>query len=167
MKVILDMAVSSDGFVAKVDGDSNWVSPITEKSFVQRCKDAGCVIVGRKTFDQYRGEIYPVKGVINIVLTSKPVSYDEANVLIAHTPKGALAIANGKGFKSVLLAGGGLVSGSFVNGGLLNEAFLTFHPLILGDGIKLFSGCKKVVNMKLLSSEVIGDGVVQNHYKIN
>lgn len=165
MKVILDMAVSADGFVAKMDGDSDWVSPLLEKSFVNRCKEAGCVIVGRKTFEQYRGQIYPIDGIVNIVLTSKPVKYEEPNVLLSHSPKGALAIAKGKGFGSVVLAGGGIISGVFLNEGLIDEAFISFHPIILGEGIKLFSGARKESKMKLLANEVVGE-ILIGHYKI-
>src|SRR6266487_3314218 len=111
MKIILHMAISVDGFVAKKDGDSDWVSPIDEELFQQRCREAGCVIVGRKTYQQYKGEIYPVKGATTIVLTKGPRKTIEENVLFASSPQEALTFAPKKGFHSIVVAGGAIVSG--------------------------------------------------------
>jgi dihydrofolate reductase len=166
MKIMLDMAVSLDGYVAKNDGDSDWVSPAMEETFVERCQKAGCIIVGRKTFEQYRGKIYPVKGVVNIVLTTKNVTYDEENVLVAKSPRGAIALANGKGFKEAVLAGGGMISGAFANENLIDEAFLAIHPLALGEGISLFAGINKELRLKLVNCKDVGEDVLLLHYKL-
>ena len=48
------MAISVDGYVAKKDGDSDWVSPVDSVNFEQKIKETGCLIVGRRTFDQYQ-----------------------------------------------------------------------------------------------------------------
>jgi len=52
MKIILHLALSADGFIAKLDGGSDWVSPSDETLFRKRAKMAGCLIVGKRTFEQ-------------------------------------------------------------------------------------------------------------------
>lgn len=42
MRVILSLAISADSFIAKPDGDSDWVSPEDEKLFVGRIQEASC-----------------------------------------------------------------------------------------------------------------------------
>lgn len=64
------MATSIDGYIAKKNGDSDWVSEVDAANFEQKIKEMGCIIVGRKTFDQYQGDLYPVPDVTNIVLSS-------------------------------------------------------------------------------------------------
>jgi dihydrofolate reductase len=70
MKVILYMAISADGFIAKINGDSDWVSEADADTFENKIKEAGVFIVGRKTFDQYYNDLYPIKDVLNVVLTT-------------------------------------------------------------------------------------------------
>lgn len=164
IKVILHMAISADGYVAKKDGDSGWVSPIDEKLFLKRCSDAGCLIVGRNTYEQYKNEIYPVQGVVNIILTKKP--FIGKGVFCAKSPKAALKIAAKNGFHKVLLAGGGLTSASFLKQGLINELFLTVHPLALGGGIKLFEQVNSSFKFELINVNKLKDGLVQLHYKV-
>jgi len=166
MKVTLHMAVSVDGYVAKANGDSDWVSQLDEDLFITRAREAGCIVVGKKTFEQYRGTIYPVEKVTNIVLARQPGSSTENNILFTDSAQGALALAREKGYENVLVAGGGKVSGFFLTEGLLDEILLTVHPLALGTGIKLFEGVDTEAKMELLDSEQMEDGLVQLHYKV-
>src|SRR3989344_3496076 len=134
MKVIMHNAISADGFIAKSDGDTSWVSEFDLNLFKKRCLENGCVILGRKTFD----EVGVTSGITNIVLTTKPLNSSSTIVFSADSPLSAIALAKSKGCKSVILAGGGETNGSFLKKGFIDEAFLTVHPLILGQGIKLF-----------------------------
>lgn len=88
MKVTLYMAISIDGHIAKKDGDSDWVSEVDSKIFEKKIKEAGCIVVGRKTFDQYYGDLYPIEGVTNIVLTTDATRQDKnENVIFVPSPK--------------------------------------------------------------------------------
>ena len=54
MKVILYAALTANGMVAKIDGNSDWPSPEDLESFTKISKESGCVIMGRKTFDYFK-----------------------------------------------------------------------------------------------------------------
>ncbi len=167
IKVILYMATSVNGYIAKKDGDSDWVSEIDSKIFEKKIKEAGCVIVGRKTFYQYYGDLYPVGDATNIVLTNDVTRQDEnKNVVFVFSPKEAIQIAEQKGYDKVLLIGGGQVNGSFINNDLIDEIFFSVHPLVLGKGIKIFENLKKQVNLKFVGSKELEEGLIQLHYKI-
>lgn len=166
MKVILYMATSIDGFVATKDGDSEWVSEVDIPIFDGKIKKAGCIILGRKTFDQFRGQFFPKKDALNIVLTTKEVLNAEENVRFANTPSGALKIAQENGFDEVLLIGGGTTNGSFLKENLIDELFLDIHLLSFGEGIKIFEGVNKTVNLRLLDSEKLENGQMLLHYEV-
>lgn len=167
MKVTLYMAISIDGFIAKRDGDSDWVSPVDSANFEQKIKEKGCVIVGRRTFDQYQGELYPVKDVTNIVLTSGPSPKAEIdNVIYAQSPSDAIKLAQTKGHDKALLIGGGITNGLFLKEGLVDEVFLSVHPLILGNGIKLFEDIETDIKLKFLDQKELGEGLTQLHYQV-
>jgi len=167
MKVTLYMAISIDGFIAKKDGDSDWVSPVDSANFEQKIKEKGCIIVGRRTFDQYRGDLYPVKNVLNIVLTSSSSQKSgEDNVAYAQSPSEAVKIAQEKGHEQALLIGGGTTNGLFLKEYIIDEVFLSVHPLILGDGIKLFEKVETDIKLELLDQKELGEGLMQLHYRV-
>jgi len=161
------MSVSADGYIAKLDGNSDWVSPIDCSLFEKRMQEAGSVIVGRKTFDQYSGSLYPVRNITNIVLSkNKKTNPAEQKVFYVNTPEQAVKIAKSLGCKTVILAGGGHTNGSFLNSGLIDEIFLSVHPLILGGGLNVFESVIKGCKLKLLDTREMGDGLVELHYKV-
>ncbi|HEY4522567.1 MAG TPA: dihydrofolate reductase family protein [Candidatus Paceibacterota bacterium] len=165
MYIILHLAISQDGFIAKTDGDSNWVSSSDEELFKLRAKDAGCVIIGRKTFDQYQKIIYPIGGVLNIVLTTKPNEINTAeNVTTATSPEEAISIAEKRGLSKILIAGGAQVSQTFLDKGMVNEIFLSVHQLKLGTGIKPFEDISQDKRYKLVQEKQLEDGVRELHY---
>jgi len=160
------MAISIDGYVAKKDGDSDWVSEIDTKNFEREIKEKGCIILGRRTFKQYEGELYPVKDVTNIVLTTNSsIENSYPNVIYVNSPKEAIETATNKGHDEALLIGGGTTNGLFFKEGLIDEVILSVHPLILGDGIKLFEDVEKFLELQLLNTEEIGNGIIQLVYK--
>jgi len=56
-KIVFYPACSLDGYIARHDGDSAWVTEEDEQLFTQEVQKAGCVIVGSRTFKQYENII--------------------------------------------------------------------------------------------------------------
>lgn len=165
MKVILYMAVSADGLIATAGGDSDWVSE-ADTDFGRIIREVGCLVVGKRTFDQYQGDLYPMEGVINIVLTSSKVKGSDKNVLYVGSPSEAIAVAQKRELSSLVLIGGGRTNGSFLKENLIDEIYLSVHPLVLGEGIKLFEGVAKAVKLELLGKKDLFEGLVQLHYRV-
>lgn len=160
------MAISVDGFIATQNGDSDWVSDVDIPIFEKKIKEFGCIVVGRKTFEQYQGKLYPVKDVLNIVVTNK-TSVDLANnVVFAKSPSEAIKLAESKGFKQILLIGGGTINGSFLKENLIDEIFLDVHPLVLGKGIKLFENYEGKVKVDIVESTGLEKCQILLHYKV-
>jgi dihydrofolate reductase len=166
MKVTLYMAISIDGFIAKKDGDSEWVSPVDSENFEAKIKEKGCIVLGRRTFDQYRRELYPVKGVTNIVLSSKAPDEKVEGTIFATSPREALRVAEEKGHSEVLLIGGGRTNGALLNENLIDELILSVHPLVLGEGIKLFEGSEENLDLELLHKQRLSEGLIQLYYEV-
>ncbi len=164
MKTTLHMAVSADGYIAKADGDSNWVSSIDEELFFTRVRESGCVVIGKRTYEQYKGSIYPVSGAINIVLSSQKIDSGDANIVYAGSPVEALKIAKEHGSKGVLVSGGAKVSSSFLKEDMLDEIFFTVHPILLGAGIKPFDGLSINKRLKLIDTRELGESLIELHY---
>lgn len=166
MRVTLYMAISADGFIAKQDGDSDWVSEVDFSNFQQKIKEAGCIIVGNRTFEQYREDLYPINDVTNIVLTSNSSLVSHDNVVYSNSPQQALDKASEREYNQVLLIGGGITNGLFLKENLIDEIFLSVHPLVLGEGIKLFENTKNDLTLELLDNKELGEGLVLLYYRV-
>jgi dihydrofolate reductase len=165
MKIILHLATSADGFIAKSDGDSNWVSQTDEALFVARVRDAGCVVVGKKTFEQYHNVIYPVSGALNIVLTNDTgFSPEEEGVMIAHSPDEAISIAKEFQFQKMLIAGGAKTAAAFLEAGLIDDVYISVHPLTLGTGLKPFDDLSRNPKYKLIEEKRLNENITELHY---
>jgi len=165
MKVILYMAISTDGYIAKENDDTNWVTDTDWGVFSKIVKDAGCIIMGRRTYEA-SGDAFPYNCKLNIVLTSdKKLHKETSNTLFtSKKPRQVIKIAEDKGFKKVLIIGGGNLNASFLKEKLIDEIYLSVHPKILVKGIKIFEGEEMDVNLKLLSVKKLTEDLVQLHY---
>jgi dihydrofolate reductase len=167
MKVILHLATSADGFIAKSDGDSSWVSAIDEELFKNRVQEAGCVVIGKTTFEQYRDSIYPIKNAFNIILTSGAFETEGSDdVVHASSPQQAIALAEAKGYSSLIIAGGAKTADAFLEAGLVSEVYLSVHPLMLGEGKKLSTDFSNVDTYKLLDKKSLSEGITELHYTV-
>lgn len=162
------MATSADGFIAKKDGDSDWVSSVDTANFEKAIKEHGCIIVGRKTFDQYQGDIYLIDGVTNIVVTSnKSLKSDKPHVhFVTGSVEDIIEAIKQKGHDKALLIGGGTTNASFLNASAIDEMILSVHPLILGNGIKLFESKEVDIKLSLISEVKLEEGLIQEKYKL-
>lgn len=165
MKTILHLAISADGFIAKIDGNSDWVASADEILFKNRVREAGCLVVGRTTFDQYQGSIYPVDGAINIVLTRNP-DPKITDVLFADSPMTTVALAKENECSGIVIAGGGRTSAAFLEANLIDEIFFSVHPFVFGNGIRAFEGMNFEKRLELIDLRTLEDGLVELHYQV-
>ena len=166
MNIILYNAVSLDGFIATLEGDSDWVSDVDAEVFEAKCKEAGCILVGRKTFEQFP-ELYPMDGVENIVLTrDETMSSANERVHFVHSVQEAVEAAEKFEYQTAILAGGSKANSSFLKAGFVNEIYLSVHPLALGEGLKMFGEQGEGLSFKLLDVTELGEGLVLLHYTL-
>jgi dihydrofolate reductase len=147
-KATLYVASSLNGFMTNGDMDSSWVSPHDEKMFAQVCAEVGCILVGRKTFDQYQGVVYPVPSAINVVMTSTPQTHPDPNVLFVRTLDEALATIAQNGFKRFVVVGGAQTIGACFNRHLIDRLYLSLHPYIFTQGLPFTGPLDHSVNAR-------------------
>jgi len=167
MKVTLYMATSIDGYIAKKDDNTSWVSTADWGIFSTMVKDANCIVMGRRTYE-VSGEDFPYDCALNIVMTSDTsLKNESAHVLFTGaTPVGVVAIAKEKGFERLLIIGGGKINGAFLKARLIDDIYLSVHPKILGEGIRLFANGEHDIDLELISTRQLEQGLVQLHYAL-
>lgn len=166
MKVILYMAISLNGMIAKSDDDTSWISKEEWDSYSLTVRTAGNLIVGHRTYGilTKQPEFSEFKDVKLVVVAEKVFQTLIPNHLVAHSPKEALKTLSD--FEQVVVAGGGALNASFVEENLVDEIYLDIEPIILGKGISLFRDKDFERKLKLLGQKKITDNEIQLHYQV-
>jgi dihydrofolate reductase len=164
MKIILLMAVTADGKIAKSsDHFPDWTSREDKKMFAAVSKKHGAVIMGEKTFRTFPK---PLPDRLNVVFTLEKNPPETPGVKwVSGEPEKVLAELESAGFKSAILGGGAFVNSDFLKRGLIDEIWLTVEPKIFGDGLGVFGGDFDA-NLKLLDVEKINENSVVLKYKV-
>ena len=167
MKLIWCPAVTLDGNIATADGNSDWPTEIGQQ-FHDLIKKCGAVIVGRNTFDQYKGEVFPVDGATTIVWTTKPEDKEKVEGVeyVSGSPEEVLKYIENKGLHECVLAGGTSTNNAFVSSGLVDEITITIYPLLFGEGMRLLTLKNFESKLELVETNQIGDGVIRNKYRV-
>jgi len=168
MKVIMYPSITIDGFIANLKGECySWINPDDEARYEKLVERCSCVLVGRRTYEQYQSDYPSKKDVVTFVCTSQETYKDEEKLKFIHgTPQEMLASIEQASFSEVVLCGGGEVNGLFASHGLIDEIILSINSVSLGEGIPLFGSYKPQLNLELLSTNTDIEGVVQNHYRV-
>ena len=164
MKIILMMAMTADGKIAKTsDHFPDWTSKEDKRYFFETTKKHGAVLMGEKTFQTFPK---PLPGRLNVVFTLEKDLPEQENVKwVSGEPEKILEELEGMGYKSAVLGGGAFLNSQFLKNKLIDEIWLTIEPKIFGDGLGIFGG-DFVQDLKLLSVEKINESSVVVKYKV-
>lgn len=166
MKVILYMAMTPNGMIAKKSDETPWLSSEWKayNSMVRRTKN---IIVGRRTYTimKKQNEFERCGNPFTIVV-SRRGGANYKNTVFASSPAKALSLLKDKGFKSALVGGGGKLNGSFMKAGLIDEVYVDIEPFLFGNGIRLFSDAEFVKRLRLVGTKRLSKDEIQLHYKV-
>ena len=171
MKTTLLMATSVNGFIARRDGDEDFLPNDNWKQMLLYIKKHGNLIWGRKTYEAVTswGEKYlnDLKQYPIIIVSKSKKSFSESNVTVCPSPEEAIEIAKNKNYKKPLLSGGASLNTSFVKNNLVDEIILNINPTILADGIKLFSESDFEMQLALKEVNELSSGIVELSYNVS
>jgi dihydrofolate reductase len=173
LKIFVYIAASLDGFIARKNGDLDWL-PAGEEGgedfgYAEFMSTIDHVVMGRNTFEKVL-----TFGIWNydknvIVLTSRdltipPELADKVEALHL-SPRELVHEMERRGAKHIYLDGGVAIQ-RFLRESLVDEMTITTIPILLGEGLPLFGKLEKDVRLELVKSESFKNGFVQNKYKI-
>ncbi len=164
MKITLIAAISADGKIAQSSNhlSLDWTSKEDTRFFVEKTKEVGAVVMGRKTFETIGR---PLKDRRTIVMSSTGGSETEkfegrdGVEWTRETPAELVARLSAKGLAGLAVCGGATVYSQFLAAGLVDELFLTVEPVLFGAGVPLGDGFGRI-DLKLVESRPLGGGVL-------
>jgi len=173
-RIIVCIATSADGYIARKDGDVAWLNrprPAGNYGMNSFFKSVDTILWGRKTFDMTlgaaNGKSGYAAGFINYVFTHRPPKAEVPGVEFVNQPierfaRRLRAIAG----KNIWMMGGGGLIASFLDAGELDEFMIHIVPVLIGEGIPLIAPRHRLVKLVLKSSRRFPDGVVRLHYEV-
>jgi len=172
-KIIVNIATSADGYVARPDGDLDWLTDRpAPKGFYglpafERSTDAK--ILGRKTFDRslQMGARFTADAVHYVFSRRPPPASVPAGVHFVSESIGAFAERlRAQAGKNIWMMGGGDIIASFLDANAIDEFIISVVPTFIGEGIPLIAPRHREVALRLLGVRHFPDGVVQLHYEV-
>jgi len=172
-KVIVHIGASADGYIARTDGDLEWLTarpaPAGFYGIDAFMRSVDTKVLGRKTYEAS-------------VRMGAKFGSKERTVVFSHNPrpKGAPPtveftdepvgvflnrLREGQG-KNIWLMGGGDIIASFLDAQAIDEFVISVVPIFIGDGIPLIARRHLHVPLSLRSTEKFDDGVVQLRYAV-
>ena len=173
-KVILYIGTSLDGYIARKNGEVDWLegdgsNPTDEGDYEAFYKTIDTVIMGNATYVQIMGwGEYPYKGTKGYVYTREVKEANEDVIFTNENPKLLIERLKKESGKDIWIVGGCELLDLFMKEDLIDEYIIAVAPVILGEGIPLFKEGNAEVKLCLKESKIF-NGFVQNHYirKVN
>jgi dihydrofolate reductase len=168
---VVYLATSLDGYIAGPSGELDWLPDAPEGSdlgFAEFIASVDALAMGRNTFETvltFGG--WPYEGTPVLVLSRTLIDVPERLAgkaeVSALAPAALLEELGTRGCKRVYIDGGRVIQ-SFLADDLVQEMILTLIPVVLGRGIPLFAPMDRKLDWDLVSSTVVGQGLVQLRY---
>ncbi len=180
-KVKYFVANSLDNFIARLDGGVEWLfNDGTDYGMAEFFRSVDCMLLGRKTYEVAIGHNQPLRksrkakkkasfsgGMQSFVFsrTLKAGPEDDFKVVSENAGAFVRELKSEPG-KDIWLMGGGELAGSLLTEGVVDELSLNIHPVLLGQGIPLFQGVTRQLNLELVSTKAHPNGCVQVEYLV-
>lgn len=146
-KVILDLAISLDGYVAGVHDEIDWLADFdpADYGFPEFILTVGVIVMGRRSYDLgvkqgwFNDGAYGSSPIIVISKdTPANVPEDTEFHFISSISDAYRKAKDISGNKNIYLFGGASIFQQFLNAGYVDEIHIGIAPIILGKGIRLF-----------------------------
>jgi len=172
MKAFVYIGTSLDGFIARTNGDIEWLVQYANDEAIQAYEEfiskIDAVVIGRGTFDKvltfpswpYEKKVF----VLSNTLKKLPAIVENKAILLSLSPADTLKKLSQEGYTNVYVDGG-LVIQNFLKADLIDELIISKVPIIIGSGIPLFADVKQGLLFQHVKTEVQSNELVRSYYK--
>jgi dihydrofolate reductase len=167
-KIILNLAVSLDGFIEGPNGEYDWCLTDQDYGMEAFFGNTDTLFIGRKSFELIRDQagMFPVQNIYVFSNTLVPQPDEHITVISSSafdTEVERIREADGG---DIWLFGGAQLASAFLNKRLVSELVLSVHPLILGGGRPLFKDIKDRIALTLIDQKAYDTGLLQTRYEL-
>ncbi len=175
-KIILDLAVTLDGFIEGPNGEIDWCIMDDDMDFDGFLENIDTIFYGRVSYDSW-GNYHPGEdaGEEEIqfwkkIHAKKKVVFshhqrEDQNAIFTNDIEKTVQEIKQQPGKDIWLYGGAGLIRTCINLNLIDIYRISVHPVALGDGKPLFEELKERLYLKLIKTNIFRSGVVQLIYE--
>ncbi len=180
MKASAYIAISLDGYIARENGDLDWLpgsdgSSESEGSgedygYKEFMDSVDVLVMGRNTYEKVLsfGVKWPYDKPV-VVLSSGPVTIAEdisgSVESKSCSPAELVEELSERGAKHLYIDGGKTIQ-RFLDAGLIQQIIIAKIPVLIGSGIPLFGPLEKDIKLKHIETQSFANGIVQSKYEV-
>ena len=176
IKASVFIATSLDGFIARANGDLDWLigaesaSPEQDYGYQDFMDSVDTIVLGRNTFElALTFDTWPYSGKKVVALSSRtpavPPHLVEIVEWLSLPPQHLVERLAAQGAAHLYVDGGKTIQG-FLNAGLIEELTITRIPVLIGTGVPLFGPLDRDIKLAHVGTRQFENGFVQSRYRI-
>jgi dihydrofolate reductase len=167
-KLILGVAVSLDGYIEGPNGEYDWCMTDQDYGLSAFFARIDSMFIGRKTYELMASvgdAAMPGFPLLKEYVFSRTLNKVKSGaVLLAENIEEEVRRIKNEPGKDIWLFGGSSLFASLFNAGLVDEIWLSIHPIVLGGGKLLFSNIQQKTNLTLADTKTYSSGLVSLTY---
>lgn len=170
-KVILYLAMSLDGYIAKPHDDLGFLSIVEQEGedygYADFVKTVDAVIVGRKTYEKVisMGFDFPHADKEAYIITRTPRPSIGSVKFYTGDLKALVKKLKSENGKNIFCDGGAEIVNELLREDLIDEFIISVIPILVGNGTKLFKDGRPEKRLTLVSAKSFNKSLTQLHYK--
>lgn len=171
-KVILYIASSLDGFIAKPNDNLDFLNLVQKENedygYADFIATVDTVILGRKTYDWVMKQVqeFPHNNKETYVITRTERKKERNITFYTGNLIDLISELKSKSGKNIFCDGGSEIVNELFKHKLIDEIMLSVVPILIGNGTKLFKLDIPEQELVLVSAKSFDTGLVQLHYKL-
>jgi len=172
MTVSVFIGTSLDGFIARPNGDLDFLPPGGGEphGYNEFIASVDAIVIGRKTFEKVLTfDAWPYGDKRVVVLSSRPIDLSAVvgGVVeqMAGPPAAIVSQLAATGAHHLYVDGGITIQG-FLRAGLIQRLMITRVPVLIGDGVPLFSTLPRDIRLRHVATRHYPSGLVQSEYHV-
>jgi dihydrofolate reductase len=167
-KVVYSVAMSLDGFIAGPNGEADWIVIDPDIDFGSMFARFDTIVMGRKTYEVTRtAQGGDMPGIRSYVFSRSLDPADCPGVTVATDAVMTVNQLRSEAGKDIWLFGGGQLFGSLALAGLVDRIEVGVIPVMLGEGVPMWSSAGSSIQLRLMEHEVLATtGTVTLTYQV-
>ena len=173
MTVSVFVGTSVDGFIARPNGDLDFLPPGGGEAhgYDEFMASVDVLVIGRKTFETVLAfPQWPYGDKRVVVLSSRALDFSAVRggrVEQMAGPPAEIVSRLAAGGVHHVYVDGGITIQRFLRAGLVQRLIITRVPVLIGDGIPLFGSLPRDVRLRHVATQHYASGLVKTEYLVS
>lgn len=169
VKTSVFVGTSVDGFIARANGDLDFLPPGSGEphGYHEFMATVDALVIGRKTFETVLAfDAWPYGDKPVFVLSTRPLAATPRGAVVERMSGDPAEITSrlaARGLRHVYVDGGITIQ-RFLRAGLIQRLVITRVPVLIGAGIPLFGALQRDVALTHVATHQYASGLVQSEY---